>query len=123
MSNFVPNKTLISKPNVPKWISRDITNMMRRQNKLYKKYKKNGFNTNDKERVDKFREECLLAINTSKQNYLNDLGTKLTDKNLGKKSYWKIINNLMNKCKTPRIPPLLVGDKFISSCKEKASLF
>ena len=29
----------------------------------------------------------------------------------------------MNKCKTSRIPPLLVGDKFISSCKEKATLF
>ena len=78
MLNFVSNKMLISEPNVPKWISMDITNMMRRQNKLYKKYKGNGFNTNDKESVDKFREECLLAINTSKQNYLNDVGTKLT---------------------------------------------
>ena len=123
MSNFVPNKMVTSKPNVPQWISRHIINMMRRQNKLYKKYKKNGFNIDDKERVDKFREECLLAINMSKQNYLNDLGTKLTDKTLGKKSYWKIVNNLMNKCKIPRISPLLVGDKFITTCKEKATLF
>ena len=97
--------------------------MMRRQNKLYKKYKKNGFNIDDKERVDKFREEFLMAINMSKQNYLNDLGIKLTDKTLGKKSYWKIVNNLMNKCKILRIPPLLVGDKFITTCKEKATLF
>ena len=29
----------------------------------------------------------------------------------------------MNKCKIPRIPPLLVGDKFITTCKEKATLF
>ena len=63
MSNFVPNKMVTSKPNVPQWISRHIINMMRRQNKLYKKYKKNGFNIDDKERVDKFREECLMVIN------------------------------------------------------------
>ena len=29
----------------------------------------------------------------------------------------------MNKCKIPSIPPLLVGDKFITTCKEKATLF
>ena len=41
----------------------------------------------------------------------------------GQKSYWKIVNNLLNKCKIPRIPPLLISDKFVTSCKEKASLF
>ena len=29
----------------------------------------------------------------------------------------------MNKCKLPRIPPLLVADKFIINCKEKANIF
>ena len=29
----------------------------------------------------------------------------------------------MNKCKIPRIPPLLVGDKCITTCKEKEILF
>ena len=33
------------------------------------------------------------------------------------------MNKLLNKCKIPRIPPLFVQDKFITSCKEKASIF
>ena len=64
-----------------------------------------------------------MAIDMSKQNYLNDLGTKRTDKTLGKKSYWKMVNDLMSKCEIPRIPSLLVGDKFMNTCKEKATLF
>ena len=123
MSNFVPNTHVTCKPNTPKWITRDIKNLMRRQNKLYKKYKRNGFNVDDKEKVDKFRDECFLAINKSKHNYLTDLGNKLTDKSTGRKAYWKIVNNLLNKCKIPRIPPLLVADKFVTKCKEKANLF
>ena len=40
----------------------------------------------------------------------------------GQKTYWKIVNNLLNKCNVPRIPPLLTADKFIINCKEKAVL-
>ena len=33
------------------------------------------------------------------------------------------MNKLLNRCKIPRIPPLFVQGKFITNCKEKASLF
>ena len=59
----------------------------------------------------------------SKQNYLLKLGRKLTDNLTGQKTYWKIVNNLLNNCKVPRIPPLLVDNKFVMDCNEKASLF
>ena len=123
MSNFVPNTKITSKPNEPKWINRDIKNLIRRQNKLYKKYKRNGFKDEDKIIVDTFRDECFLAINNSKETYLKNLGNKLIQETTGRKTYWKIVNNLLNKCKIPRIPPLLVADKFITNCKEKAILF
>ena len=29
----------------------------------------------------------------------------------------------MNKCKAPKIPPLLVNNKYIMNCKEKADMF
>ena len=73
--------------------------------------------------VDKLTEECFQAIKTSKENYLKLLGNKLIDKATGPKAYWNIINNLLNKCKIPRIPPLLVTDKIIIDCKEKVILF
>ena len=60
---------------------------------------------------------------TSKENYLKSLGLKLIAKATGQKTYWKILNGLLNKCKTPRIPPLLVGDQLVVNCKEKAKIF
>ena len=64
------------------------------------------------------RAELINLGKNVQQNYLNDLGTKLTDKTLGKKSNWKIVNNFKNKCKIPRIPPLLVGDKCIAKKRQ-----
>ena len=96
---------------------------MRKQKKFYKKYRLNGFKADDKVIVDRIREECFQAIKTSKENYLKSLGDKLIDKTTGPKTYWGIINSLLNKCEIPRIPPLLVADKIIIDCKEKAKLF
>ena len=73
--------------------------------------------------VDKLTEECFQAIKTSKENDLKLLRNTLIDKVTGPKAYWNIINSLLNKCKIPRIPPLLVTDKIIIDCKEKVTLF
>ena len=75
--------------------------MMRKQKKLYKKYRLNGFKADDKVIVDRIRDECYQAITTSKENYLKSLGNKLIDKATGPKTYWSIINGLLNKCTIP----------------------
>ena len=77
----------------------------------------------DRISLDLYRKECNDAIEKSKNNYLLNLGNKMVDKNIGQKAYWKIVNNLLNKCKAPRIPPLVIADKFVTSCKEKAFYF
>jgi len=51
------------------------------------------------------------------------MGNKLNNPNTGQKSYWKIINKVMNKCKAPKIPPLLVNNSFVLNYREKAKLF
>ena len=73
--------------------------------------------------VDRMRNECHEVVNNAKEKYLRDLGAKLADPTTGQKSYWKILNKFLNKCKIPRIPPLLVHEKFITNCKEKAIIF
>ena len=123
MSNFVPNDLRKIKPSEPNWLNRNIKAMLKKQNRLYKKFKKHGFREEDKIILDLYRNECAKAIEMSKQNYLRDLGGKLADKYTGQKTYWKIVNNLLNNCKVPRIPPLLVDNKFIMDCNEKSSLF
>ena len=50
------------------------------------------------------------------------MGKKLNNPNTSQVSYWKIINKVMNKSKTPKIPPLLVNNIFVLNYREKAKL-
>ena len=83
MSNFVPNKTIKINPSEPEWIGREIKNMLKKQNRLYKKYKNSGFMEADKVHLDLYRKECDEAIEKSKQGYLLKLGEKLADSRTG----------------------------------------
>ena len=123
MSNFVPNEVKTVCPREPEWLNTNIKKLIRNQNKIFKRYKKNGYKNEDKVVVDRLRNECHEAIKNAKEKYLRDLGAKLADQTTGQKTYWKILNKFLNKCKVPRIPPLFVQDKFITNCKEKASIF
>ena len=95
MSNFVPNKIIKVVPGDPSWITRSLKNMLNKQNRLFKNYKRHGYKVDDKNRVDNFRNECEMAINKSKDDYLKTLGDKLINPNTSQKSYWKIINEQM----------------------------
>ena len=119
MSNFVPNEVKTIRPREPEWLNRNVKNLLRKQNKIYKKYKKNGYKNEDKIIMDRMRNECFDAINNAKEKYLEGLGAKLADPTTGQKIYWKILNKFLNKCKVPRIPPLLVQNKFIIDLKKK----
>ena len=123
MSNFIPNETKRFVPRDPPWITKPIKTLLNRKNRLYKNYKKHGYKIMDKERLDTFRMECQHAVETAELNYLKNLGNKVNDPTTSQKSYWKIINRVMNKSRAPKIPPLLVNNTFILNCCEKAKLF
>ena len=53
IDNFVPSSFLSSHSCDPKWITKDIKNLMRKQKKIYKKYRVNGFSEEDKACVDR----------------------------------------------------------------------
>ena len=97
--------------------------MLNRKNRLFKNYKSHGYKAVDKVRLDAFRVECQQAVETAKLFYLTNLGNKVNNPGTSQKSYWKIINRVMNKCRAPKIPPLLVNNLFILNCREKARLF
>ena len=77
----------------------------------------------DKIRLDSFRNECYEAISLAKKRYLSTIGNDLADPLISKRTYWKIINRVMNKCKAPRIPPILSENDFVINGREKATLF
>ena len=97
--------------------------MLNRKNRLLKNYKKYGYKAEDKVRLDVFRTECQQAVETSTFSYLMNLGKKASNPNTSQKSFRKIINIVMNKCRAPNIPPLLVNNLFILNCREKARYF
>ena len=108
MSNFIPNEKKRCVPRDPPWITKHLKSMLNRKNRLYKNYKKHGYKDDDKIRLDLFRIECQEGIKAAKSLYLSNLGKKANDPYTSQKSYWKIINRVMNKCRAPKIPPILV---------------
>ena len=65
-----------------------------------------NYKLEDKIRLDNFRKEYQEAI--AKLNYLTNVGKKLNNPNTSQNTNWKIINKVTNKCKAPKIRPLLV---------------
>ena len=63
MSNFVPNEVRTVNPREPEWMNTNITNLSRKNNKIFKKYKKNGYKNEDKKLVP--RRYCQYQIKLS----------------------------------------------------------
>ena len=123
MSNFIPNEIKRFVPRDPPWITKPIKTLLNRKNRFFKNYKKHGYKREDRDRLDTFRMECQQAVPSAKLTYLQNLGNKANDPRTSQKSYWKIINRVMNKCRAPKIPPLFVNNMFILNCCEKAKSF
>ena len=90
---------------------------------MFKNFKRHGYRNEDKIKDENFRNECNLAVQAATDKYLEDLGRKLTDPRTSQKSYWKIINKLLNKNKVSKILPLLMSNKFIVNCKANGVAF
>ena len=97
--------------------------MFNRKNRLFKNYKKHRYKEQDKVRLEIFRIECQKAVETAKLSYLMNMGNKVNDPGTSQKSYWKIINRVINKCRAPKITPILINNRFILDCREKAKRF
>ena len=123
ISNFVPNKIVRIIPKDPPWVTNHLKSMLKKQNRLYKNYKRHDYKTDDKIRVDLCNKECKNAVEFAKQSYLRNMCSKLNDPNVSKKSYWKILNKFMNRCKALKIPAILVNHSFVTDCKMKYNIF
>ena len=123
MSNLIPNETKRFVPRDPPWITKQLKTMLNRKNSLFKNYKKHRYKEQDKVRLEIFRIECQKAVETAKLSYLMNMGNKVNDPGTSQKSYWKIINRVINKCRAPKIITILINNRFILDCREKAKRF
>ena len=58
-----------------------------------------------------------------KKNYLRKTGQMLANPGTSGKTYWSLINTVLNRAKIPIIPPLLDNGLFITDFTEKAQIF
>ena len=54
MCNFIPNKIIKVIPRDPPWVDCELKRMLKRQQRLYRNYKRHGCKVEDKARVDAF---------------------------------------------------------------------
>ena len=71
-------------PRNPPWITKPLNTKLNRKNGLFKNYKRHGYITEDKVRLDTFRIECQQAVEAAKLSYLTNLGNKVNNPTLPK---------------------------------------
>ena len=84
---------------------------------------KNGRPEDKLEEMQNMISECAKMIEDAKRNYLRKTRQTLANPGTSNKTYWTLINTVLNKAKIPIIPPLLENGLFITDFTEKAQLF
>ena len=122
-SNFIPNKVKTIRPHQAPWITQTVKNFLRKKNRAYKSFMRNGQPEEKREGIQKMISEGSRLIEDAKRNYFLKAGKTLASPGTSSKTYWSLINTVLNKAKIPIIPPLLENGLFITDFTEKAQLF
>ena len=122
-SNFIPNKVKTIRPHQAPWITDKIKIFLRKKNRAYRKFVKNGQPIDKLEEFQQMISDGSKLIEDSKRNYFLKTGNTLASPGTSNKKYWSLINTVLNRGKIPIIPPLLENGLFISDFTEKAQIF
>ena len=123
LRNFIPHETIKCNYKDPPWMNKDVKKVLRRKNRLFKKYVSGGRLPQDETILRQTTDEVSKLISDTKDVYFKKLGDKLNDPQIGQKTYWSVLKRLLNKAKIPNIPPLLEDGVFETDFKKKAGLF
>ena len=122
-SNFIPNKVKTIRPRQAPWITPAVKNFLRKKNRAYKSFVKSGRPGDKLEGIQKMISEGAKLVEEAKQNYFRKAGETLANPGTSSKTYWTLINTVLNKVKIPMIPPLLENGLFVTDFTEKAQIF
>ena len=84
---------------------------------------RNGQPSDKQEEIQKMISESSKLIEDAKRNYFLKAGNTLASPGTSRKTYWSLINTILNKAKILIIPPLLENGLFITDFTEKAQIF
>ena len=117
----IPTKNVTIRPRDLPWINNNIRKLMRKRNRLYKKYKKNKTNTLF-DNFKQLRNEVTSNLRKAKQEYVKSLANKLKMPNLSTQDYWKTLKSFIKPSQTSSIPPLYHENVYVADTNEKANL-
>ena len=122
-SNFIPNKVKTIRPRQAPWITQAVKNFLRKKNRAYKSFVRSGRPGDKLEGIQKMISEGVRLVEEAKRNYFFKAGKTLANPGTSSKTYWSLINTVLNKAKIPMIPPLLENGLFVTDFAEKAQIF
>ena len=122
-SNFIPNQVKTIKPRQAPWITKTVKNCLKKKSRAYKSFVKNGRPDDKLEGIQNKTSEATRLIEDAKRNYFRKAGKTLANPGTCSKTYWTLINTVLNKAKIPIIPPLLENGLFVTDFTEKAQIF
>ena len=122
-SNFIPNKVMTIRPRQAHWITQAVKSFLRKNNRAYNSFVRNGRPGDKLEGIQAMISEGARLIEEAKRNYFLEAGKTLASPATSSKTYWTLINTVLNKVKIPMIPPLLENGLFVTDLTEKAQIF
>ena len=96
-----------------------IKTAIKRKHRVYSKYLKRGRKPEDWNVV---RNETSKMITVANEQYNSKLGQKLSSSQVDTKTYWSVLNRILNKKAFIAIPPLLENGLFVTNIKTKATI-
>ena len=84
---------------------------------------KNGQPEDKLEGIQNMISRGSKLIEEAEQKYSMNIGHTLSNPNTGRKSYWSLVNKILNKAKISIIPLLSENDIFVLDFSAKAQIF
>ena len=122
-SYFIPDRIKTIRPRQTPWITQAVKTFLRKKNRAYRSFVRSGRPVDKLEGIQKMISEGAKMIEEAKRNYFRKAGNTLADPGTNSKTYWNLINTVLNKAKIPLIPPLLEDGLFVTDFTEKAQIF
>ena len=116
-SNFTPNEIKTIRSRKTPWMTKAIENPLRNKNCVF--FGK-GQPDDTLESMQKMVSEGSKMVEGAKQNYFLKVGKVLANPETCSKTYWSLINTVLNKAKVPLIPPIPENGIFTTDFTEKA---
>ena len=120
-ADCITNKTVRIRPSDPPWITTAIRKLIRKRKRAYHKAKQidtprlwNKFK--------KLRNKVIESICLSKQQYLDQLSSKLKSNTLSSKDWWSTLKSFITPSTKSSIPTLEKGGHIYSDDTDKANL-